>query len=93
MFGPPTGSALRVAGAWPSPESLLQRLIAELQDAAAGETREPSERSKFKQAAGWLGSFARKLRSERWVALAGTCSGADNDTATLEGFTQNPPGV
>jgi hypothetical protein len=61
MVGPPTGNAPRVAGAWPSPESLLQRLIAELQDAADDETREPSERTKFKQAAGWLGSFAAQV--------------------------------
>jgi hypothetical protein len=41
MVGPPTGCALRVAGARRSPESLLQGLIAELQDAAEDETREP----------------------------------------------------
>ncbi|CCK64165.1 hypothetical protein [Mycobacterium canetti] len=61
MVGPPTGDALRVAGAWPSPENLLERLIAALENAASDETREPGERSKFKQAAGWLGSFASQV--------------------------------
>jgi hypothetical protein len=59
--GAPTGHALRVAGAWPSPENLLERLIAALQDAAKDEMRTPEERGKFKQAAGWLGSFASQV--------------------------------
>jgi hypothetical protein len=58
MVGPPTGNALRVAGAWPSPEQLLDRLIAALDSAANDDEREPAERSKFKQAAAYLGSFA-----------------------------------
>jgi len=51
--GPPTAYALRVAGAWPSPERLLQRLIGALEAAA--------ERSKFRQVAAYLGSFATEV--------------------------------
>jgi hypothetical protein len=61
MVGPPTGDALRVAGAWPSPENLLERLIAALESAANDETREPDERSKLRQAASYLGSFASQV--------------------------------
>jgi hypothetical protein len=59
--GPPTGSALRVAGAWPSPENLLERLIAALADAGDDESKPAEERSRFKQAATWLGSFASQV--------------------------------
>jgi len=59
--GVPTGEALRVAGAWPSPEGLLEWLIAALDRAAEDETREPEERSKLKQAAIWLGGFASQV--------------------------------
>ena len=51
MGCPPAGDALCVAGAWPSPENLLERLIAALENAANDDTREPEERSKLKQAA------------------------------------------
>ena len=61
MVGPPTADALRVAGAWPSPEQLLQRLITALETAADDDTRAPEERSKFKQAAAYLGSFATQV--------------------------------
>lgn len=61
MVGPPTGYALRVAGAWPSPENLLERLIRALESAADDETRAPEERGKLKQAATWLGSFASQI--------------------------------
>ena len=71
MVGPPTGDALRVAGAWPSPENLLERLIAALQDAANDETREPEERSKLKQAASVLGSLATQLAVNALGGAAG----------------------
>ncbi|MCV7236005.1 hypothetical protein BST20_27225 [Mycobacterium branderi] len=61
MVGPPTADALRVAGAWPSPEQLLQRLINALETAADDDTRAPEERSKFRQAASYLGSFATQV--------------------------------
>ncbi len=57
--GPPTGDALRVAGQWPTPENQLERLIAALNAAGDDDEHfEEPERSKFKQAAAWLGSFA-----------------------------------
>jgi hypothetical protein len=59
--GPPTGDALRIAGVWPSPENLVERLIAAFENAAADDDRDAAERSKFKQAAGWLGSFASQV--------------------------------
>jgi hypothetical protein len=61
MVGPPTADALRVAGAWPSPEQLLQRLINALETAADDDARGPEERSKFRQAASYLGSFATQV--------------------------------
>jgi hypothetical protein len=61
MVGPPTGDALRVAGAWPSPENQLRRLISALEDAAEDDARAPEERSKFRQAASYLGSFATQV--------------------------------
>jgi hypothetical protein len=61
MVGPPTADALRVAGAWPSPEQLLQRLINALETAADDDARGPEERSKFRQAASYLGSIATQV--------------------------------
>ena len=61
MVGPPTAYALRVAGAWPSPERLLQRLIGALEAAADDDTRDDGERSKFRQVAAYLGSFATEV--------------------------------
>jgi len=52
MVGPPTADALRVAGAWPSPEQLLQRLINALETAADDDARGPEERSKFRHVDG-----------------------------------------
>ncbi|RZT11617.1 hypothetical protein EV589_5814 [Mycobacterium sp. BK558] len=39
-IGPPTGHALRAAGQWPTPDNLLQNLIAGL-EAAAGDDNHP----------------------------------------------------
>jgi len=61
MVGPPNGDALRVAGAWPSPENQLRRLISALEGAADDDARAPEERSKFRQAASYLGSFATQV--------------------------------
>ena len=61
FVGPPTGDALRVAGAWPTPENLLQRLITALERAGNDETRTDEERGKLRQAASWLGSFASQV--------------------------------
>jgi hypothetical protein len=59
--GAPTGDALRVAGAWPTPENLLDRLITALEQAGDDQTRPDEERGKLHQAAVWLGSFASQV--------------------------------
>lgn len=59
--GRPTRHALQVAGAWPAPEQLLERLVAALESAADDDERAPAERSKFKQAATYLGSVASQV--------------------------------
>jgi hypothetical protein len=51
FVGKPTSHALRVAGQWPSPETLLDRLVAALENAVDDETRVPEERGKLKQVA------------------------------------------
>jgi len=56
--GPPTGEALRVAGQWPTPENLLERLIAALDAAGDDENLAEPERSKLKQIALGLRGFA-----------------------------------
>ena len=61
MVGAPTAEALRVAGQWPSPEVLLNRLIAELQRASEDEDVPEEERSKLKQIAAFLGTSAWQL--------------------------------
>jgi len=59
--GKPTGQALRVAGQWPSPESLLDRLVAALEAAGEDDERLPEERSKLKQVALGLRTAAAQI--------------------------------
>ncbi|MEZ0385226.1 hypothetical protein [Mycobacterium sp. pW045] len=59
--GPPTRHALQVAGAWPSAERLLERLITALDTAGDDDGHGVEERGKFKQLAGSLGSFASQV--------------------------------
>jgi hypothetical protein len=59
--GPPTGDALRMAGKWPTPENLLDRLIAALEAASDDETVEEPERNKLKQLALGLRGFAYQV--------------------------------
>jgi hypothetical protein len=61
MVGAPTAEALRVVGQWPSPEVLLNRLIAELQRAAEDEGLPDEERTKLRQTAAFLGTAAWQL--------------------------------
>ncbi len=51
FIGAPTADALRVAGAWPSPENLLARLVTALKGAAEDATRAEAERRHFKESA------------------------------------------
>lgn len=59
--GAPTGNALRVAGAWPTPEALLDRLVRALETAGDEEGRDDEERSKFKRAALWLSGVGSQV--------------------------------
>lgn len=59
--GKPTGEAIRVAGHWPSPEALLDRLITALETAGEDEARVPDERSKLKQVAVGLRTAAAQI--------------------------------
>lgn len=61
MVGPPTAQALRVVGQWPTPEVQLNRLIAELERAAADEALPNEERSTLKRTAAFLGTSAWQL--------------------------------
>jgi len=70
--GRPTGEALRVAGVWPTPENLLERLIAAFQAASEDTNREESERRRFKESA----EFIRSGSPGSPVALQ-TFGGAD----------------
>jgi hypothetical protein len=57
--GKPTSQALRATGQWPSPVSLLDRLIGALEAAGEDAERVPEERSKLKQLALGLRSAGR----------------------------------
>lgn len=61
FVGKPTGAAQRVAGMWPSPATQLERLIDALQAAADDPARPDDERSRFRQAAAWLGTTASAI--------------------------------
>jgi hypothetical protein len=61
FVGPPTGDAFRAVGAWPTPDGQLARLVGAFEAAAADTSRPDEERSKFKTAAAWLGSFASQV--------------------------------
>lgn len=69
LVGTPTGDALRVAGQWPSPEAQLERLIGALEAAADDESRQPEERSRFKQ-------IALSLRGVAYQIAIGALGGA-----------------
>ncbi|GAB4933527.1 hypothetical protein [Mycobacterium avium] len=51
FVGAPTGAALRVAGAWPTPENMVERLIAAFEAAAHDSDRSESERRRFTESA------------------------------------------
>ena len=72
VIGPPTAKALQVAGNWPSPEGMLERLIAALEAAAEDPDRAPEDRGKLKQVAGWLGSTASQIAISALGGAGGT---------------------
>ncbi|MEO5981877.1 MAG: hypothetical protein ABIQ13_06135 [Pedococcus sp.] len=61
--GPPTGHARRAVGAWPTPESIADRLVIALDEAAE---REPDLERKgwLRQSAAYLGNAGRDLAVE-----------------------------
>ena len=62
FVGAPTGHARRAIGAWPTPESIADRLVNALDEAAE---REPDPEQKgWLGAAGYLGSAGRDLAVE-----------------------------
>ncbi|ORV91184.1 hypothetical protein AWC11_11295 [Mycobacterium interjectum] len=61
IVGAPTSDAYRVAGAWPTPENLLERLITAFEAAGEDNSRDEPERNRFKQTALWLGSAASQV--------------------------------
>ena len=61
FVGPATGDARRVVGAWPTPENVVDRLIAALESAAEEGDRPEDERSKLRKTAAWLGSAAYQV--------------------------------
>lgn len=61
FVGAPTGKALEVAGQWPTPENLLERLVAALAAAGENDNVPEQERGKAKQAALWLGDTLSKI--------------------------------
>jgi hypothetical protein len=69
IVGDPTSAALRVAGQWPSPEAQLDRLIAAIEAAADDESRQPEDRSRFRQ-------MALTLRGAAYNVAIGALGGA-----------------
>ncbi|TDK86065.1 hypothetical protein EI067_30365 [Mycobacterium paragordonae] len=61
MVGAPTAEALRLVGQWPSPETLLNRLIADLQLASDNEDLPDEERGKLRRTAAFLKTSAWQL--------------------------------
>lgn len=75
FIGAPTSAALRVAGQWPSPEAQLERMIAALEAAADDDSRQPEERSRFKQ-------LALSLRGAAYQVAIGALGGAGGNLMT-----------
>lgn len=61
FVGDPTSDAYRIAGKWPTPENLLERLVAALEAASEDDEVPESQRGKAKQAALWLGDTLSKI--------------------------------
>lgn len=63
LVGKPTGHARRAVGAWPTPESIADRLIGALDDAAERE-QDPERKSWLRKTAAYLGNAGRDLAVE-----------------------------
>lgn len=71
MVGPPTGNAYQVAGAWPSPENLVERLIAAFEAASNDEDLDEPERTRARKV--WDGLMSG--RSKIAIAALGSAGG------------------
>lgn len=58
FVGRPTSEALHIAGQWPTPENLLERLISAFQAAGENQAIDERDRRKFKDSAEFLRSSA-----------------------------------
>ena len=63
FVGAPTGHARRAIGAWPTPESIADRLVSALDEAAEREP-DPERKGWLRKTAGYLGNAGRDLAVE-----------------------------
>jgi hypothetical protein len=70
--GEPTGDGLRAAENWPSPEGIIDRLVAALEQAAEDESRPQEERSMLKKAALTIGGAAYQIAIAALGGAGGT---------------------
>jgi hypothetical protein len=63
LVGRPTGHARRAVGAWPTPDSIADRLVSALDEAAERET-DPERKGWLRKTAAYLGSAGRDLAVE-----------------------------
>ncbi|WP_205874434.1 hypothetical protein [Mycobacterium camsae] len=69
--GPPIGTAYQVAGAWPTPESMVERLIAAFEAAANDEQLDEPERTRARKILDGLLSGGSKIA----IAALGSAGG------------------
>ena len=63
LIGAPTGKARRAVGAWPTPESIADRLVQAL-DEAADREQDPERKGWLSKSAAYLGNAGRDLAVE-----------------------------
>lgn len=63
FIGPPTGYARRAVGAWPTAETIADRLITALDEAAEREP-DPERKGWLRKSAAYLGNAGRDLAVE-----------------------------
>lgn len=71
LVGAPTSAALRAVGQWPTPEGLLDRLLAAFEAAADDEARPDEERSRFKKAAAAFGGVVSQVAINTFGSAGG----------------------
>ena len=63
LIAAPTGKARRAVGAWPTPESIADRLVQAL-DEAADREQDPERKGWLSKSAAYLGNAGRDLAVE-----------------------------